>query len=325
MLKYNLIVCTGAEHIGLLSTVKHNTTFFKNGEILVKINDTLRNKPVIILQSFGLPNTHLMELLLTVDAVKRAGAKYITIIMPYFPYSRMDKKHDAGVPISAKVVCDMLAAVNVDRIITMDLHNDAIQGFLSNNVQFDHIYCRGFFTHHLRKIYGDLDNWVFCAPDAGSVKRVKKFAVINGAKEMCVLIKHRSKDSEVDSMQMIGNVKDKKVIISDDMCDTGGTLAKAMDIIMEAGASQVVAATTHGVLSAPSYRVMKDKVLFITDSCKVDMIQYDNKWNKSGAKYKKPSTIKILPIKNFLLSVMSRVESNDKIGDLIDYWYPTST
>ncbi len=322
MCKNSIIVCSGAEHIGIKPNIEHTTTFFKNGEILVKIKDTLRNKPVIIIQSFNLPNTHLMELCLAVDAARRAGAKYVTVIMPYFPYSRMDKKHDAGVPISAKVVCDTLAAVNVDRIVTLDLHNDAIQGFLSNNVQFDHILCRGFFTHHLRGIYNSLDDWVFCAPDAGSVKRVKKFAAINGSKDMCVLIKHRPKDGEVEAMQMIGDVKGRKVIIADDMCDTGGTLAKAMDIIMEAGALQVIAVTTHGVLSYPSYKVMQDKVLFVTDTCEVFKVQHENKWNKSGPKYKKPKTLRVIPIKPFLESIINRIDSNSKIGDLIDYWYP---
>lgn len=320
----NIIVCTGAKHIGIETRVDYNITFFKNGEIAVKINSPLRSQSVIIVQSFGLPNTHLMELMLTVDAARRAGAKYVTVIMPYFPYSRMDKKHDAGVPISAKVVCDMLETVNVDRVITLDLHNDAIQGFLSNNIQFDHILCRGFFTFNLRRVYGDLSDWVFCAPDAGSVKRVKKFAGINGAKEMCVLIKHRAKDSEVESMQMIGDVEGKKVIIADDMCDTGGTLAKAIDMLKDAGAVTVVAATTHGVLSAPSYKVMNDKILYVTDTCEVYPIQYGNKWTKSGSKYKKPSTLRVLPIKDFIISIIDRVETNSKLGDLIDYWYPNN-
>ena len=322
MVNNSIIVCSGAKHIGLKSTIKHNTTFFKNGEILVKIEDTLRNKPVIILQSFNLPNTHLMEVLLTVDAVKRAGAKYVTLILPYFPYSRMDKKHDAGVPISAKVVCDMLSAVNVDRIISFDLHNDAIQGFLSNNIQFDHILCRGFFSYHLRSMFGDLADWVFCAPDAGSVKRVKKFAAINCAKEMCVLIKHRARDSEVESMQMIGDVTRKKVIIADDMCDTGGTLAKAMDMLFDAGALKVIAVTTHGVLSFPSYHAMSKKTLFVTDTCNIPEVQYENKWRNTGMSYEKPHTMRVFSIKPFIETIIDRVNNNAKIGDLIDYWLP---
>jgi phosphoribosylpyrophosphate synthetase len=139
---------------------------------------------------------------------------------------------------------------------------------------------------------------------------------------MCIFIKHRVKDSEVESMQMIGDVKGRKVIIADDMCDTGGTLAKAMDMLRDEGASQVVGVTTHGVLSSPSYKVMQDKVLFVTNTCDVTDVQYDNRWTRGGAKYRKPRMLQVLTIKPFIESIISRINSNDKIGDLIDYWYP---
>ena len=319
-----IIVCKGAEHLGIKSSIWHTSKFFKNGEIFVQLQQCVRGKHVCIIQSFDLPNTHFMELCLTVDAVKRAGAKYITVIAPYFPYCRMDKKHDAGVPISAKVVCDILASVNIDRLVSFDLHNDAIQGFLSNNIQFDHLLLRGFFKHELTKIYGRLSDWVFCAPDAGSVKRVKKFASICGSSDMCVCIKHRPRDGEVSNIKMIGDVANRNVIIADDMCDTGGTLAKVMDLLNRKGAKTVISVITHGIFSYPSYSVMKDRVMYVTDSCDIKNIQYKNKYTRQvliGDKpLTKPESIKVLSLKPFLKTLLSKISKNEKIGTLIDNW-----
>ena len=320
-----IITCSGAEHLGILSTVRHTSKYFKNGEMFVQLHDGVRGKHVCIIQSFDLPNTHFMELCLTVDAVKRAGASYITVIAPYFPYCRMDKKHDAGVPISAKVVCDMLASVNIDRLISFDLHNDAIQGFLSNTIQFDHILLRSFFRDRLRKIYGTLADWVFCAPDAGSVKRVKKFASICNSTDMCVCIKHRPRAGEIDDIKMIGDVRGRNVLIADDMCDTGGTLANVMDVLENAGASKVIAVITHGVFSYPSYSVMENREMYVSNSCVIRPQQYKDKYTREVAVISKPITmpdsIKVFELKPFLLTLLDRISRNEKIGDLIDNWY----
>ena len=314
-----LLVCNGAKHFDINSTIRHESYYFNNGELYIKIYSSVRGKSVCILQSFELPNTHFMELCLTVDAVKRAGAKSITVISPYFPYCRMDKKHAAGVPISAKVVCDMLASVNIDRLVTFDLHNDAIQGFLSNNIQFDHLLLRGYFKQELEKVYGSLASWVFCAPDAGSVKRVKKFATLCGSNDMCIGIKTRPKDGKVSHIQMIGDVKDRDVIVADDMCDTGGTLVKIMDLLEANGAHRVIAVTTHPIFSYPSYEVLRNRTIYVSNSCKISQVQYKDRYIRQGNPVTLPDTVHVIELEPFLHELLKRLSMNSKIGDMIDF------
>jgi ribose-phosphate pyrophosphokinase len=185
-----------------------------------------------------------MELLLLIDAARRASAHYICAVIPYYGYARQDRKDEPRVAIGAKLVANMLKAAGADRIMTLDLHAGQIQGFF--DIPVDHLEGTSVFVPYLKTL--SLDNLIFASPDVGGVKRVRKFASYFDA-DIVICDKHRSRANEVTSMQLIGNVKDANVILVDDMIDTGGTLCKAAEIIMENGAKSVRAICTHPIMS----------------------------------------------------------------------------
>jgi len=304
-----LIICSGAEHFGLFSDVSFKSSKFANKEYQIRIKDSIRNKNVIILQSFDEPNDHLMELLITIDAAKRSGANTISVIAPLFPYSRQDRRHDGGTPISARVVCDLLASTNIDRLCSIDLHAHQIQGFLPSSIQFDHLSAGAFLAFHLNNHIKDLRDYVFCSPDAGSVKRTRKLASLCGIKDFCVIIKTRSKENEIDGIEIIGGVKDRKVLIIDDMIDTAGTLQAAMNGLKERGATVVKAVATHGIFSRPAFTRLKGKDIFVTDT--VALPQTD----------KTPETITVFPMRNFITEVIQRMKNGHALGILFDRWF----
>lgn len=313
--KYSIVSCNGAKHIGLPNTISFISKYFKNGEVYVELKDSVNNHRMFIIQSFSLPNTHLMELLLTVDAAKRSGAKEINVIIPYFPYSRMDKKHRPGVPISAKIVADILSAMNIDRIVTFDLHAEQIQGFFSNNIDFCHVKMGGFFTAHMMQKYVNYgtSDWVFCSPDAGSVKRTKELASLVGNQNLCNMIKYRVKDQEVDSMLIIGDVKEKNVVVFDDMIDTCGTIEKAVDILFNEGAKDVVVMATHGILSKPAFHRLNTITadVYVTDSLPIPTFQEFN-YQRIYA----DNILSILPLKPFIETIINRIINYKRLGDL---------
>jgi len=241
-----------------------NCLRFSDGEFATAYEETVRGSHVFLIQSTFPPADNLMELLMLVDAAKRASAYKIVALMPYFGYARQDRKDQPRVSIGAKLVADMLSTAGVDRIITMDLHADQIQGFF--NIPVDHLYASSIFVPHIKHM--NLDNLVIASPDVGGTKRANTYAKFLET-PMVICHKQRSKANVVDEMRIIGDVNDKNVIIIDDMIDTAGTMSKAADMMMEAGARSVRAFTTHAVLSGPAYERIENSALtelYVTDS-----------------------------------------------------------
>lgn len=237
---------------------------FSDGEFQPSFEETVRGQDVFIVQSTMPPSDNLFELLLMVDAAKRASARKIIAVIPYFGLARQDRKDKPRVAIGAKLVANMLMAAGVDRLITMDLHADQIQGFFE--VPVDHLYASTIFLAELEKL--DNGNLIMAAPDAGGAKRANSYAKkLNTSLAICH--KQRKKANEVAEMTVIGDVKGKDVILIDDMCDTAGTLTKAADLFIEQGALSVRAFCTHSVLSGPAFeRIENSKLtqLFVTDT-----------------------------------------------------------
>lgn len=241
-----------------------NCLRFSDGEFATAYEETVRGSHVFLIQSTFPPADNLMELLMLVDAAKRASAYKIVALMPYFGYARQDRKDQPRVSIGAKLVADMLSTAGVDRIITMDLHADQIQGFF--NIPVDHLYASSIFVPHIKHM--NLDNLVIASPDVGGTKRANTYAKFLET-PMVICHKQRSKANVVDEMRIIGDVEGKNVIIIDDMIDTAGTMSKAADMMMEAGAKSVRAFTTHAVLSGPAYERIENSALtelYVTDS-----------------------------------------------------------
>jgi ribose-phosphate pyrophosphokinase len=242
-----------------------NIDKFSDGEVCSDFKTSVRGKRIYLLSS---PNTaeKILQLNFAIDAAKRAGAKEIIPIVPYFPYARQDKKDQARGPIGAKVMAEMLEQRGATQIITFDLHADQIQGFF--NIPVMHMEGKYLFDRYIFDLYRDKvnDNMVLCAPDAGAVKRVKGFR--DQLKQrwgidlpIVMIDKTRKKANEIDSMVIIGEVRAKDVVIIDDMCDTAGTLVKAASELKDAGAKTVRAVVTHGVLSGPALtRIFDSKV-----------------------------------------------------------------
>jgi ribose-phosphate pyrophosphokinase len=233
-------------------------TKFSDGEILVQINENVRGTDVFVLQPTSMPvNRHIMELLLIVDALKRASAGRITAVIPYYGYARQDRKVQPRVPISAKLVADLITAAGINRVLTMDLHAAQIQGFF--NIPVDNLYALPVILDYVRKKYDSRD-LVIVSPDAGGVERARAFA----KKLQCsiaIIDKRRETANVSQIMNVIGEVEKKDAIILDDMVDTGGTTIQAASALKEQGAKCVVAACTHAVLSGNAVERVNDSVL----------------------------------------------------------------
>jgi ribose-phosphate pyrophosphokinase len=237
---------------------------FSDGEFEPSFDETVRGSDVYLIQSTTPPSDNLFELLLMIDAAKRASASNIIAVMPYFGYARQDKKGKPRVPIGAKLVANLLSASGVNRIMTIDLHADQIQGFFE--VPVDHLYASELFVEDIQKL--NLNNLIIASPDMGGSKRANVYAkLLNSGVAICY--KERAKANEIGEMKILGNVRGKDVVIIDDMVDTAGTLTKAADLMIECGAVSVRAYCTHGVLSGEAYsRIEKSKIteLVITDT-----------------------------------------------------------
>ena len=221
---------------------------FSDGEFQPVINDSIRGHHVFIIQSTFQPSDNLMELLMLVDACKRASARYITVVMPYYGYARQDRKDRPRVSIASKLVADLLTVAGASRVMTMDVHADQIQGFF--NIPLDHLFGSAIFIPYIASL--KLDNLCIAAPDVGSTKRARFYAQQFNC-EMVICDKYRKKHNEVAEMTLIGDVRGKNVILIDDIIDTGNTLCKAADLLIERGAISVRAMCTHPVLSGKSY------------------------------------------------------------------------
>lgn len=272
-------------------------TKFSDGEFQPSFEETVRGQDVFIIQSTFPPVDNLFELLLMIDAAKRASARKIIAVLPYFGFARQDRKDKPRVAIGAKLVANMLEAAGIDRIITMDLHADQIQGFFE--VPVDHLYASTIFVPYIQNLKSD--NLIMAAPDAGGAKRANSYAKkLDIGLALCH--KHRKKANVIGEMTVIGDVEGKDVILVDDMVDTAGTLTTAADLFMDKGANSVRALCTHAVLSGPAYdRIEKSKIteLIVTDT--IPLKQESDK-------------IKVLTATDLFADVIRRLINNQSIS-----------
>ncbi|HUF56810.1 MAG TPA: ribose-phosphate pyrophosphokinase [Thermohalobaculum sp.] len=240
---------------------------FNDNEIFVEIFDNVRGEDVFIIQPTSKPaNDNLMELLIMADALRRASARRITAVMPYFGYARQDRKSAARTPISAKLIANLISMSGIDRVLTMDLHAGQIQGFF--DIPTDNLYASPVFALDIKHHHEDTSRMTVVSPDVGGVIRARDLAKRIGA-DLAIVDKRRARAGEVESMTVIGDVKDRPCIIVDDICDTAGTLCKAAELLVEQGAPEVQAYISHGVLSGPAIQRVTDSAmtkLVITDS-----------------------------------------------------------
>lgn len=235
---------------------KVNIQKFSDGEFQPVFMESIRGDYVFLVQSTFAPTENLMEMLLMIDAAKRASAHRIIAVIPYYGFARQDRKDKPRVAIGSKLIANLLEAAGAQRVITMDLHAPQIQAFFE--VPVDHLDSSAIFIPYIEQL--KLQNLTFAAPDVGSTNRVREIASYFNA-EMVICDKHRKRANEIASMVVIGDVKDRNVILIDDICDTGGTLAKSAGLLKEKGASSVRALCTHPVLSGNAYDNIEDSVL----------------------------------------------------------------
>ena len=273
-------------------------TRFSDGEFSVSYEQSIRGRDVFLVQSTFPTSDNLMELLLMIDAAKRASAKSIIAVMPYFGWARQDRKDKPRVSIGAKLVADLLSVAGVDRVITMDLHADQIQGFF--NVPVDHLYASGVILPYLQQL--KLDDMVIASPDVGGSKRANTYAKYLGV-PLVLCNKTRSRANVVATMQIIGDVKDKNVVIIDDMVDTAGTITKAADIMKAAGAKTVRACASHCVMSGPASDRVQESAL--EEIVFTDSIPYTQRCAK----------VKQLSVADLFAETIRRVINNESISD----------
>jgi len=237
---------------------------FSDGEFQPSLDESVRGTNVFIIQSTFPPTDNLMELLLMIDAAKRASAYKVIAVIPYFGFARQDRKDKPRVSIGAKLIADLLSAAGVDRVMTMDLHADQIQGFF--NIPVDHLYASSVFVPYIKSL--NLENLIMAAPDMGGSKRANAYSHFLNT-DMAICYKARKKANEVSEIRIIGDVEGKNVIILDDMIDTAGTITKTAQMMMDEGALSVRALATHPVLSGPAYERLNNSPLeeiIVTDT-----------------------------------------------------------
>ncbi len=270
---------------------------YSDGEFQPSFEESVRGARVFLIGSTHPSSENLMELLLMLDAAKRASARHITAVMPYFGWARQDRKDKPRVPIAAKLVAKMLETAGATRIITMDLHADQIQGFFEKPV--DHLFASTIFLPYLKNL--NLDNLTIASPDMGGSKRAYAYSKALEC-DVVVCYKQRAKANVISHIELIGNVQGKNVVLVDDMVDTAGTLTKAADLMMERGALSVRAITTHGLLSGDAYeKIEKSQLLelIVTDSIPID---------------KTSEKVRVLSCADLFSDVMNRVHDNTSIA-----------
>lgn len=273
------------------------TSTYSDGEFQPSYEESIRGTRIFIIGSTNPSSENLMELLLMIDAAKRASARHITAVMPYFGWARQDRKDKPRVPIAAKLIAKMLEAAGATRIITMDLHADQIQGFFEKPV--DHLFASTIFLPYLKSL--NLPNLTIASPDMGGSKRAYAYSRALES-DVVICYKQRAKANVVSHMELIGNVEGKNVVLVDDMVDTAGTLTKAADLMMERGALSVRAICTHPILSGDAYKKLQNsklEELIVTDSIPLQQ---------------KSDKVKVLTCANLFANVMHKVHHNKSIS-----------
>jgi len=276
---------------------------FSDGEITVQINENIRGCDVFVVQSTCMPvNNNIMELLLIIDALKRASANRITAVIPYYGYARQDRKAQPRVPISARMIADLISAIGAHRVLTIDLHAGQIQGFF--DIPVDHLYASPVISEYVKKKYAN--DTVVVSPDAGGVERARAFAKRLNA-SLAIIDKRRERANVSQVMHVIGDVKDKDAILFDDMIDTAGTITQAAAALCENGARKVVAACTHAVLSGPAMdRINSSKLMevIVTNTIPMD------------DKIKQCSKLTVLSVAPLMGEAIKRIHEETSISSL---------
>lgn len=274
---------------------------FADGETRVELGCNVRGRDVYIIQSSCSPaNHHIMEAVIMADAARRASAQKVALVMPYFGYARQERKSAPRTPITAKLVADLIQASGVDRLVTMELHTGAIQGFF--NIPVDHLFAKPIFASH----FSQRDNLIMVSPDAGGVERARALAKHFNC-GLAIIDKRRDRPNESNVMNLIGDVRDKDCILVDDICDTAGSLTKAAAALMEQGAISVRAAVSHAVLSGPAVERIQASVL--TEFVCTDSIPISDE-------AKRCSKIKQLSIAELFGKALRRIHNSDSISSL---------
>ena len=272
---------------------------FSDGEMSPYFKESVRGCDVFLIASTFAPSDNLLELLLMIDAAKRASAKYVTVVIPYFGYARQDRKDRPRVAIGAKLVANLISAAGADRIMTCDLHAGQIQGFF--DIPVDHLDGSFIFVPYVRSL--DLENLVIASPDVGGTKRARTFAK-HFEVDMVVIDKYRKRANEVASMQVIGNVKNKDIVMVDDLIDTGSTISKASEVLKEEGARSVRAICTHPVLSGNAYENIENSGLeeiVVTDTIPI---------------YRESPKIRVLSVAAMFARGIRKIHNNESISSL---------
>jgi len=278
---------------------------FSDGEIQPFYNESVRGADIFLIQSTNQPTDNLLELLLMIDAAKRASAHYITAVVPYFGFARQDRKDKPRVAIGAKMIANLITAAGASRIMTMDLHAAQIQGFF--DIPVDHLDGSVIFVPYIKSL--NLPNLTIASPDMGGSYRARTFAKFFNA-EVIICDKRRKRANEIESMSIIGDVTGQDVVLIDDICDTAGTLSKAAALIMENGANSVRAVCTHAVLSGKAYETIENSVL--TEMIVTDTIQLDAEKAKNSTK------IKVLSTADLFAKAIKSVNQHSSISDLFE-------
>ena len=278
---------------------------FSDGEIRVEINENVRGKDVFLVQSTCPPvNENMMELLIMLDALRRASPNRITVVIPYFGYARQDRKDRPRVPITAKLVANVLTVAGANRVLTLDLHAGQVQGFF--DIPLDHLYAINVFVEYFKEI--NMDNLVIVSPDVGGIKMARAYAKCFGA-DLAIVDKRRNSPEATEVMHIMGEVKDKNVIIVDDIIATGSSIVEASRALKKSGAKKICAAITHGILSNNAVQKLETSEidsLVITDSIPL-------------LKEKQSKKIKVIPVDKLFADAIQRIHFEQSISVLFDF------
>jgi ribose-phosphate pyrophosphokinase len=312
----NTLLFTGNAHPKLAEAIsdylemplaKAKVVRFSDGEIFVEIDENVRGRDVFVVQSLCPPvNDHIIELLVMLDALKRASAKSITAVIPYYAYARQDRKAAPRTPITSKLLADIISRAGASRVVSIDLHAGQIQGFF--DIPFDHLFAMPVFFNHIRKNY-QMDNLALVAPDAGAVERTRAYAKRLGC-PLAIIDKRRVEKNRAEALHLIGDVSGKEVIVLDDMIDTAGTITEAYTLLMNNGVKIASAFCTHGLFSGPAAQRLSEtgfKEIVTTNSIPL---------NEGMSSLADQGRVKVLNIGPLLGEAIRRIYTHDSISEL---------